>query len=71
MAELIDDDEGVTLIEWGDVVLPTLPADFVEVRLAYGFEDDERIVSLRVVGPSWAARKQALDEALVPWQGGA
>jgi len=68
LAELIDDDEGVTLIEWGDVVLPTLPADFVEVRFAYGDEDDERIISLRVVGPTWAARKHALDEALTPWQ---
>ena len=70
LAELIDDDEGVTLIEWGDVVLPTLPADFVEVRFEYGVEDDERVVSLRVVGPTWAARRHALDEALVPWQGG-
>ena len=70
LAELIDDDEGVTLIEWGDVVLPTLPADFVEVRFAYGYEDDERLISLRVVGPSWAARKHALDEALAPWQAG-
>lgn len=70
LAEVIDDDESVTLIEWGDVVAPTLPADFLEVRLAYGYEDDERLVSLRVVGPTWAARRHALDEALIPWQSG-
>lgn len=69
LAELIDDD-GVTVIEWGDVVIPTLPADFLEVRFAYGFDDDERLVSLRVVGPGWSARRHALDEALTPWQGG-
>ena len=69
LAELLDDD-GVTLIEWGDVILPTLPADFLEVRFAYGFDDDERLVSLRVVGKTWAARRHALEEALVPWQSG-
>ncbi|MEN3273898.1 MAG: tRNA threonylcarbamoyladenosine biosynthesis protein TsaE, partial [Actinomycetota bacterium] len=36
LSELIDDDSGVTLIEWGDVVIPTLPADFLEVRLEQG-----------------------------------
>ena len=69
LAELIDDD-GVTIIEWGDVVIPTLPADFLEVRLAYGYDDDERLLSLRVVGNRWSARRHALDEAMTPWQGG-
>lgn len=69
LSELIDDDGGVTLIEWGDVVIPTLPADFLEVRLAYGFDDDERLVSLHAVGKAWSARRHALDEALTPWQG--
>lgn len=69
LAELIDDD-GVTVIEWGDVVIPTLPADFLEVRLAYGYGDDDRLVSLRVVGNAWSARRHALEEALTPWQGG-
>jgi tRNA threonylcarbamoyladenosine biosynthesis protein TsaE len=69
LAELIDD-EAVTVIEWGDVVIPTLPADFLEIRLAYGYDDDERLLSLRVVGNSWSARRHALEEALTPWQGG-
>ena len=70
LSELIDDDSGVTLIEWGDVVIPTLPADFLEVRIAFGFDDDERIFSFHTVGPHWSARRHALDEALTPWQGG-
>jgi tRNA threonylcarbamoyladenosine biosynthesis protein TsaE len=70
LAELIDDDAGVTLIEWGDVVIPTLPADFLEVRLAYGFEDDERLLSMHSVGTRWSARRHALDEVLAPWQAG-
>ena len=70
LSELIDDDGGVTLIEWGDVVIPTLPPDFLEVRLAYGFSDDERLVSMNSVGTRWSARRHALDEVLTPWQSG-
>jgi len=71
LSELIDDDSGVTLIEWGDVVIPTLPADFVEIRIAYGYEDDERLFSVHPVGNRWSARRHALDEVLSPWQGAA
>jgi tRNA threonylcarbamoyladenosine biosynthesis protein TsaE len=67
IGELIDDDGGVTLIEWGDVVIPTLPPDYLEIRLAYGFEDDERLLSMHPVGPRWSSRRHALDEALTPW----
>jgi tRNA threonylcarbamoyladenosine biosynthesis protein TsaE len=70
LSELIDDDSGVTLIEWGDVVIPTLPADFLEVRLAYGFDDDERLLSFHAVGAHWSARRHALDEVITPWQAG-
>lgn len=67
LSEMIDDDEGVTLIEWGDVVIPTLQPDFLEVRLAYGDGDDDRIFSMRVIGTGWSARRHALDEVLTPW----
>ena len=70
LSELIDDDGGVTLIEWGDVVIPTLPADFLEVRIAYGVDDDDRVFSFHSVGSHWGARRYALDEALTPWQAG-
>ena len=70
LAELLDDG-AVTLIEWGDVVLPVLPADFAEVRLQYGEGDDEdeRHVAIRFVGPSWAGRNRAVWEALDRWAG--
>lgn len=71
ISELIDDDGGITIIEWGDVVIPTLPADFLEIRIAFGFDDDERLFSLHPVGNRWSARRHALDEVLVPWQGAA
>jgi tRNA threonylcarbamoyladenosine biosynthesis protein TsaE len=75
LAEIIDlglpellDGPGVSVIEWGDVVAGSLPGDFLEVRLAFGDDDDERFVTLRVVGPSWAARTRRLGEVLEAWR---
>ncbi len=48
------DDGGVTLIEWGDAIVPALPPDFLEVRLTFGAEDDDRTIIVRAVGPSWS-----------------
>ena len=67
LPELLDG-PGVTLIEWGDVVATILPGDFLEVRVAFGEDDDERLLELRVVGPSWAARQRVLGEALEAWK---
>jgi tRNA threonylcarbamoyladenosine biosynthesis protein TsaE len=61
------DDGGVTLIEWGDAIMPSLPADFLEVRLTFGAEDDERTIVVRAVGRSWSARTNALGRGLAEW----
>jgi tRNA threonylcarbamoyladenosine biosynthesis protein TsaE len=67
LAEMVDD-PAVTLIEWGDAVVPALPADFLEVRLAYGDQaGDHRSLCVRTVGPAWAARERALGAVLAPW----
>jgi tRNA threonylcarbamoyladenosine biosynthesis protein TsaE len=66
VGELLDH-EGVTLIEWGDAVIPTLPPEFLEVRLELGDDDDERVLRLRSAGASWAARDDALRGALDRW----
>jgi tRNA threonylcarbamoyladenosine biosynthesis protein TsaE len=66
VAELLDGG-GVTLIEWGDAVLPALPSDFLEVRLELGDDDDERIVRLRPASGSWSARMDQLRKALDRW----
>jgi tRNA threonylcarbamoyladenosine biosynthesis protein TsaE len=70
IAELLDED-GVTLIEWGDVVTPALPADFLEIRLEPGESDDERRLRFRAAGPSWPPRLRALGDALARWSPGA
>ena len=66
LPELVDE-EGVAAIEWGDVVLPTLPADLLEIRLDQGDNDDDRTISFEAVGPSWAPRMAALGRAVGRW----
>ncbi len=66
MAELLDDG-GVTAIEWGDVVVPGLPAEYLEVRLEYGEADDDRRLTFVTVGASWARRTAALHRAVERW----
>ncbi len=67
MAEVLDLDlpellesGGVVLIEWGDMILPMLPADYLEVRFAFGEGDDDRNIELRCVGPRWAGREAGI-----------
>ena len=67
ISELLDDG-GVTVIEWGDVVAPALPADFLEVRMSPSDDDDdERFLTLRWVGPAWPPRVAALRRAIAAW----
>ena len=66
LAELLDDG-AVALVEWGEVVAPSLAPDYLEVRLEMGDGDDLRQVALRPVGPSWSARGPALEAALSRW----
>ena len=66
IAELLDDG-AVTLIEWGDAVAPGLPADFLEVRLEAPGGPDDRLFSIRSVGPGWPPRARALKEAVAKW----
>ncbi len=66
LAELMDDG-AVTLIEWGDLILSDLPADFLEVSIRLGDHDDDRTFDVRCVGPAWSARRHALSQRLGEW----
>lgn len=70
IAELLDDG-GVTAIEWGDVVIPGLPAEYLEVRMEPGDSDDERHIILDTVGPGWSRRLAGLQRAVERWTAGA
>lgn len=65
--ELLDDADAVTVIEWGDAIMSALPPDLLEVRLELGDGDDDREISVRLVGDGWSARRRALGEAVAPW----
>ncbi len=74
LAEVLDlglpemlDEGGVTLVEWGDAIIPALPADYLLVRLTYGDDDDDRTLEIEPVGGRWSARTRALTLALGPW----
>jgi len=53
-------DDAVTLVEWGDMIDGLLPSDRLEVRLAPGDTDDERVVEIEGHGRSWRARAAEL-----------
>jgi len=74
LAEMIDDG-GVVVIEWGDAIVPVLPADFLEIRIAFAplADDDEaagdlRQWQVRPVGSRWKARADGLRATLEPWE---
>jgi tRNA threonylcarbamoyladenosine biosynthesis protein TsaE len=59
---------GLVVVEWGDVVAAEMPADRLEVRLAFGDDDDDRIIELTAVGTRWPARWRTLNEATADWR---
>jgi tRNA threonylcarbamoyladenosine biosynthesis protein TsaE len=69
LAEMLDDG-GVTLVEWGEVIIPALQADYLEVRFEFGAADDDRRIELIAVGPRWSARSRAIATALQDWTEG-
>lgn len=81
LAEMVDEG-AVVVIEWGDAVLPLLPADHLDIRITFAPLDavahpppgdaprpeDERRWELVAVGGRWAARLPALHGALARWE---
>ncbi len=56
----------VTVIEWGEAIARVLPRDRIEVRLALGDDDEQRLVEVVVLGPAFDDRRLLLDAALAP-----
>lgn len=69
LAEALDEG-GVAMIEWGDAIVPMLPADYLEVRITFGPGDDDRDVALHPVGVRWQARSRSVAAAVAPWTEG-
>src|SRR5947207_5199056 len=64
--ELFDPD-GVTFVEWGDVIEGLLPSAYLEVELWTRAEDEGRLVMLIGTGRAWAQRWERLEGATHPW----
>lgn len=63
IAELLEQD-GVALVEWGDVVAGAL-GDHLEVRLEHDPDDeDARDITISATGRSWALRWERIEAAL-------
>ena len=58
--ELLDDD-AVTHIEWGDRLQGLLPFARLEIAIAFGVGDDDRVLTIEADGPGWASRLRELD----------
>ncbi len=67
LPELLDAG-GVALVEWGDAIAPTLPADFLVVRMELDDGDDDRLLDIHAVGPSWTARLGSVGAAVARWK---
>ena len=59
--------DGVTFVEWGDVIEGLLPDAHLEVELWTRPEDEGRIVVVTGHGESWAVRWERLEALLKPW----
>jgi tRNA threonylcarbamoyladenosine biosynthesis protein TsaE len=60
--ELVDD--GVTIVEWGDLVEQAVPAEHLVVRITPGAADTERVMDLSFHGSRWRGRRPAIEQAL-------
>lgn len=60
-------EHGVTLVEWGRLILPALPGDRLDVHITFGERDDDRIIEFRSVGDRWSGLLDGLRAAVQPW----
>ena len=73
LPELLDDD-AVVCVEWGEVVIPELPRDFLHLRIQLadpGEDGDVRIFDIELVGRSWQGRALAVETACITGAGAA
>ena len=72
LSELLDGNS-VTVIEWGDTIIPALPADYLEISIGFpglaeadnaDSSDEGRVLTFRCVGSRWSAREGSLARAL-------
>src|SRR3989440_5105430 len=68
LGEEIFDSDGVTFVEWGDVIEGLLPPAYLEVEMWTRPEDEGRIVVVTGRGLPWAERWERLEQVVDPWR---
>ncbi|MEX2274284.1 MAG: tRNA (adenosine(37)-N6)-threonylcarbamoyltransferase complex ATPase subunit type 1 TsaE [Actinomycetota bacterium] len=64
-------DGALLVVEWGDAVQALLPPDHLTIEMTVPTTDVERrLIVLSGDGPSWHARWERLESALVRWASG-
>ena len=61
-------EDGVLLVEWGDVVEAVLPSGHLVAELTGDDLADERFIVLRTEGPTWLPRWERLERHLELWR---
>ncbi len=68
-------EQGVTVIEWADVILSALPDDRLDIAIGFSpgedpgeaSADDRRVLELKPLGRRWSDRVEELAAALADW----
>jgi tRNA threonylcarbamoyladenosine biosynthesis protein TsaE len=66
LSEMLE--EGVVVVEWGDAIESLLPPDHLVVELTVPGDGDERRVTIRAVGSTWAPRWERLEQLVERWR---
>jgi len=69
LPELLDSG-AVVAIEWGEVILPEIPIDYLQIRMELGHVEDvadARVLVLEPFGPRWGEREADLEAAVSNW----
>lgn len=61
-------EDGVLLVEWGDVIEALLPEVHLVVEFTMPETGDERSVRIAGEGEAWLTRWERLERALEPWR---
>lgn len=68
LPELLED--GVTVVEWGEQILPALGVGHLRLRFTFGDVDgppDRRWIEVSANGASWGWRREQVVDTLRPW----
>jgi tRNA threonylcarbamoyladenosine biosynthesis protein TsaE len=68
LPELLED--GVTVVEWGERLLPGIGSDYLQLRFRFGEPEeggDVRLIEVAATGRTWTTRNHLLHDVLRPW----